>query len=113
MKKEESGNIIHRGMTRRDFIRNSGLMLGAASLVGLPGKLLAQDAIKWKYYYYTPPLHHDTVTMRDFAKEVQQKTNNKLQITVYPGGNSRIPLQRRSTLSGIVLWTGPAVWGIL
>jgi len=78
-------------MTRRDFIRNSGLALGAVSVAGLPGKLLAQDVHKWKYYYFTPPLHHDTVTMREYAKEVQQKTNNKMQITVYPGGELPYP----------------------
>ena len=86
MKKEKNGGRFTLGMSRREFIKNSGLMLGAASLAGMPSQLLAQNVNKWKYYYFTPPLHHDTVTMREYAKEVQQLTNNDLQITVYPGG---------------------------
>jgi TRAP-type C4-dicarboxylate transport system substrate-binding protein len=86
MKKEKKGGRFTAGMSRREFLRNSGLMLGTAALAGIPGQLLAQDVNKWKYYYFTPPLHHDTVTMREYAKEVQQLTGNDLQITIYPGG---------------------------
>lgn len=86
MGKEKKNERFALEMSRRDFIKNTGLILGAASLAGVPGRLLAQDTHKWKYYYFTPPLHHDTVTMREYAKEVQQKTDNRLQITVYPGG---------------------------
>ena len=80
MKNEKSVGRFALEMSRRDFIKRSGLMLGAASLSGIPTELLAQNVNKWKYYYYTPPLHHDTVTMRAYAKEIQQLTNNDLQI---------------------------------
>jgi len=73
-------------MTRRDFVKTSGLLLGGISLGGIPSNALAQPATNWKYYYFTPPLHHDTVTMKEFARDIQALTNNELQITIYPGG---------------------------
>lgn len=79
------------GMGRRDFLKKSGMILGAVSLGGIPFETQAQNAIKWKYYYYTPPLHHDTVTMKNFAKEVEQITGKQLQITIHPGGELPYP----------------------
>lgn len=73
-------------MKRRDFIKGLGVFLGASSLGTISKQAWPQNIAKWKYYYYTPPLHHDTVTMKDFAKDVQQLTNNELQMTIYPGG---------------------------
>ena len=46
----------------------------------------AQDTTTWKYYGITPPMHHDSVTMKEFAKDVQQLTHNQLQIVVHTGG---------------------------
>ena len=79
------------GLGRRDFLKKSGMILGAVSLGGIPFETRAQNVAKWKYYYYTPPLHHDTVTMKEFAKEVQQLTGNQVQITIYPGGELPYP----------------------
>ena len=86
MERKENGSELRKGITRRDFIKDTGLVLGAVSLAGVPYNTLAQSVNKWKYYYFTPPLHHDTVTMKEYAKEIQQLTNGQLQITVYPGG---------------------------
>ena len=73
-------------MKRRDFLKKMGIFLGASSIGTIPTKAWVQNVMKWKYYYYTPPLHHDTVTMKDFAKDVQQLTNSTVQITIFPGG---------------------------
>jgi TRAP-type C4-dicarboxylate transport system substrate-binding protein len=78
-------------MKRRDFLKKMGIFLGASSIGTIPTKAWVQNVTKWKYYYYTPPLHHDTVTMKDFAKDVQQLTNNELQMTIYPGGELPYP----------------------
>jgi TRAP-type C4-dicarboxylate transport system substrate-binding protein len=80
--KEEQGI----GLGRREFLKKSGMILGAVSLGGIPFETRAQNVAKWKYYYYTPPLHHDTVTMKEFAKVVEQLTGNQVQITIHPGG---------------------------
>ena len=78
-------------MKRRDFIKGLGVFLGAASLGTIPQQAWPQNITKWKYYYYTPPLHHDTLTMKDFAKDIQQLTNNELQMMIYPGGELPYP----------------------
>jgi TRAP-type C4-dicarboxylate transport system substrate-binding protein len=86
MASKKNGSELRKGITRRDFIKDAGLILGAISLAGVPYNALAQSVSKWKYYYFTPPMHHDTVTMKEYAKEIQQRTNDQLQITIYPGG---------------------------
>ncbi len=78
-------------MKRRDFLKKMGIFLGASSIGTIPTKAWVQNVMKWKYYYYTPPLHHDTVTMKDFAKDVQQLTNGTVQITIFPGGELPYP----------------------
>ncbi len=78
-------------MKRRDFIKGLGIFLGASSLGTISKEAWPQSIVKWKYYYYTPPLHHDTVTMKDFAKDVQQLTNNTVQVTIFPGGELPYP----------------------
>ncbi|MFH1489660.1 MAG: TRAP transporter substrate-binding protein DctP [Pseudomonadota bacterium] len=88
-KKKERG--FSEGINRRDFLKSSGILLGAASLGSLPAKVFAQDAAAWKYYYYTPPLHHDTATMKAYAQEVGKLTGQKVQITIFPGGELPYP----------------------
>ena len=86
MKDKGNKDELGMGLRRRDFLKKSGMILGAVSLGSIPFETQAQDVLKWKYYYYTPPLHHDTVTMKDFAKDVEKLTGNQLQIAIYPGG---------------------------
>jgi TRAP-type C4-dicarboxylate transport system substrate-binding protein len=86
MASKKNGSELIKGITRRDFLKDTGLVLGAISLASMPYNTLAQSVSKWKYYYFTPPLHHDTVTMKEYAKEIQQRTDDQLQITIYPGG---------------------------
>jgi len=46
----------------------------------------AADAIKLKYSNYLPPTHPLTVLQGDFCKEVEKRTNGRVEITYYPGG---------------------------
>jgi hypothetical protein len=91
MKSNRTKEELGIGLGRREFLKKSGLILGAVSLGGMPFETRAQNVSKWKYYYYTPPLHHDTVTMKEFAKEVEQLTGNQVQITIHPGGELPYP----------------------
>jgi TRAP-type C4-dicarboxylate transport system substrate-binding protein len=91
MKGEMKEEMFKQAMTRRDFMKKTGIVLGAASMATIPSNLLAEKTTNWKYYYYTPPLHHDTVTMKEYAKEVQQLTGNQLQMTIFPGGELPYP----------------------
>ena len=72
-------------LDRRTVIKGIGAALGGAMLSGVPGLSRAQEA-KWRYYAYTPPLHQYTKMLKEVAQEVEQKTNKRLQITVFPGG---------------------------
>jgi TRAP-type C4-dicarboxylate transport system substrate-binding protein len=91
MKSNGTNEELGIGLGRREFLKKSGMILGAVSLGGIPFETRAQNVAKWKYYYYTPPLHHDTVTMKEFAKEVEQLTGNQVQITIHPGGELPYP----------------------
>src|SRR4030042_2707515 len=91
MKSNRTKEELGIGLGRREFLKKSGMILGAVSLGGIPFETRAQNVAKWKYYYYTPPLHHDTVTMKEFAKEVEQLTGNQVQIAIHPGGELPYP----------------------
>lgn len=41
---------------------------------------------KWKFYAFTGAVHANTKFFQEFAKEVKEKTDGRLEITVYPGG---------------------------
>lgn len=73
-------------MTRRTLLKGVGASLGGVMLSGFPNLALTQEVIKWRYYAYTPPLHQYTRLLKEMAQEVEQKTNKRLQITVFPGG---------------------------
>ncbi|MFH2218914.1 MAG: TRAP transporter substrate-binding protein [Pseudomonadota bacterium] len=47
-----------------------------------------QDAepIKLTYSIFFPPTHGQTKAAMDWAKEIEKQTNNKVQITIFPGG---------------------------
>ena len=72
----------------KGLLMSIGLILAALAcvVIGMPIAANAQNVVKWKYYHITPPMHHDVKTMREFAKEVQEKTHDQLQITVYSLG---------------------------
>ncbi len=82
----EMRGIKRQRITRRDLIKGIGASLGGIIFSGIPKGVLAQEVIKWRYYAYTPPLHQYTRFLKEMAKEVEERTNKKLQITVYPGG---------------------------
>jgi len=73
-------------MTRRALLKGIGISFGGVMLSGTPNLALTQEVIKWRYYAYTPPLHQYTRLLKEMAQEVEQKTNKRLQIAVYPGG---------------------------
>lgn len=91
MEKMQNERQYEMEMNRRNFIRNSGLILGGISLGSIVSKAWAQKVTKWKYFYISPPMHHDTIAMNEFSKEVQQLTNSQLQIVIYPGGELPYP----------------------
>lgn len=91
MKNPLREDLLKEDITRRDFIKNTGILLAAASVASVPVRLSAENSTNWKYYYYTPPMHHDTVTMKEFAGEVKQLTGNRLDITIFPGGELPYP----------------------
>lgn len=75
-----------KNMNRRTVLKGLGAVIGGAMLSGAPALVRSQEVIKWRYYAYTPPLHQYTLLLKEFAQEVEQKTNKRLQITVFPGG---------------------------
>ena len=91
MKGRMTEDMFKKAITRRNFIKNTGALLAAASLTSVPARLFAENSVNWKYYYYTPPMHHDTVTMKAFAGEIKQLTGNRLDITIFPGGELPYP----------------------
>jgi TRAP-type transport system periplasmic protein len=76
-----------KNFPRRTFLKQIGASMGAGVVLsGLPNLSFAQGVIKWRYYSYTPPLHHYTKLLVEMAKEVARRTNNRLQITVVTAG---------------------------
>jgi TRAP-type transport system periplasmic protein len=84
--KMKKSNDERTRVTRRTLLKGMGTAIGGAMLSGFPGIISAEEAIKWRYYAYTPPLHQYTKMLKEIAQEVEQKTNKRLQITVFPGG---------------------------
>ena len=79
------------GSMGRTFITKLGIILCAVSLGIFPFAASAKNVTQWKYYNITPPLHHNTLLLKEFAKEVEQLTNGQLQITIYAGGELPYP----------------------
>lgn len=76
-----------RHIPRRIFLKGIGASVAGGVVVsGLPNLTIAQEAIKWRFYSYTPPLHHYTKLCVDMAAEVARRTDNRLQITVVTAG---------------------------
>jgi len=58
----------------------------SATLI-LSGSLSAKAApIKLTFSIFFPPTHGQTKAAMDWAKEIETQTNNRVQITVFPGG---------------------------
>jgi TRAP-type C4-dicarboxylate transport system substrate-binding protein len=75
----------------KTVIKRKGLGISFCFLVvvllwSMPINAFAQNTTTWKYYGITPPMHHDSVRLKEFAKDVKQLTNNQLQIVIYTGG---------------------------
>lgn len=75
-----------KNIPRRGFLKGVVASVGGATLSSLPNLTFAQGVIKWRYYSYTPPLHHYTKLLIDMAGEVARRTDNRLQITVVTAG---------------------------
>ena len=50
MKGEMKEEMFKQAMTRRDFMKKTGIVLGAASMATIPSNLLAEKTTNWKYY---------------------------------------------------------------
>lgn len=86
MRTKVEWNDSKTGLTGRNFARKCGIILFAISLGVFPFKAAGKNVTKWKYYQITPPLHHDSITFKEFTKEVERLTNGQLQITAHTGG---------------------------
>src|SRR5262245_6292066 len=69
------------------------LKLLSASLLALGAVLLARPAaaqtIELKLSHFLPPVHGmHTDFMEPWARELERRTNNKVKVTIFPGGSS-------------------------
>ena len=67
------------------------------------GSLKAEAApIKLTFSIFFPPTHGQAIAAMDFAKEVEKRTNGKVQITAFPGGTlTKAPLCYDGVVKGI------------
>ena len=67
------------------------------------GSLKAEAApIKLTFSIFFPPTHGQAIAAMDFAKEVEKRTNGKVQITTFPGGTlTKAPMCYDGVVKGI------------
>ncbi len=67
------------------------------------GSLKAEAApIKLTFSIFFPPTHGQAIAAMDFAKEIEKRTNGKVQITTFPGGTlTKAPLCYDGVVKGI------------
>jgi len=57
---------------------------------------------KLTYSIFFPPTHAQAIAAMDFAKEIEKRTNGKVQITVFPGGTlTKAPMVYDGVVKGI------------
>lgn len=62
------------------------LLCLAAVVAGSCGGSAPDEKIRLTYSIFFPPAHIQCLTAKDWAEEVEDRTNGKVEITVYPGG---------------------------
>ncbi|MDD4160455.1 MAG: C4-dicarboxylate ABC transporter substrate-binding protein, partial [Synergistaceae bacterium] len=70
-------------MTKRFLLFSFVSVFCAALLVGIAQPATAAPVVL-KFAGQSPPDHFATASMKEIAKEVAQKTNDRIQIKVYP-----------------------------
>ena len=59
-------------------------------------------SIKLTYSIFFPPTHGQTKAAMDWAKEIEKRTDNKVQITIFPGGTlTKAPQCYSGVVNGI------------
>ncbi|MEA4872015.1 MAG: hypothetical protein VB076_04295, partial [Synergistaceae bacterium] len=82
MKSKKLG-VIGMKMTRRLIMFSLVSVFCAVSLISMVQSAAAAPLVL-KFAGQNPPEHFATTSMNDIAKEVAQKTNNRVQIKVFP-----------------------------
>jgi len=60
------------------------------------------EPIKLTYSIFFPPTHAQAIAAMDFAKEIEKRTNGKVQITAFPGGTlTKAPMVYDGVVKGI------------
>ncbi|EFK12000.1 bacterial extracellular solute-binding protein, family 7 [delta proteobacterium NaphS2] len=60
------------------------------------------EPIKLTYSIFFPPTHAQAIAAMDYAKEVEKRTNGKVQITTFPGGTlTKAPMVYDGVVNGI------------
>jgi len=60
------------------------------------------DPIKLTYSIFFPPTHAQAIAAMNYAKEVEKRTNGKVQITAFPGGTlTKAPMVYDGVVKGI------------
>lgn len=54
-------------------------------LIALSPALTADKVIKLRYSDFYPPSHKNSILSREWANEIEKRTNNRINITYYPG----------------------------
>ena len=78
----------------KNWNRRAGLWVAVAGLVVLAGcgqkekgaAVEAPKTVKLTYSVFFPPMHVQAKTAMDWAKEIEKRSEGRIQITVYPGG---------------------------
>jgi len=100
-------------MIRKNLL--SGFFIGILGLVLLSGPSWAQQTLL-RYAGQLPTTHHLTKADYRFAKMVEEKTNGKVKIEIYPAGQLyRMDGIRKAVMAGTIdmgvtydgTWTGP------
>ncbi len=69
-------------MNRREF--NRSLLAGGASLVAAPNVVLGQTVFDLKLGHFISPTHVFAVYLDKWTKELKEKSNGRLNITIFP-----------------------------
>jgi len=88
-------------MKRKIFLFFLIGVMGIA-FMGIGADTAQADPVKLTYSIFFPPTHAQAIAAIDFAKEVEKRTNGKVQITAFPGGTlTKAPMVYDGVVKGI------------
>ncbi len=80
----------------------AGILCGMFLIMGCSGSADKGEVIKLSYSVFFPPTHIQAKTADAWAKAVEERTNGRVQITVYPGGSlTKAPQVYEGVVNGI------------